>query len=221
MKLGIPVAAIGGVSMLALAGAAHAEHSQVGTCPATADQKQRECPVNLTLGQDYALRKNADTVGCVEMVNPQRSTFVTICDFDTQSLSKEFRAGQTGTFWIRIRPNEDGLNANGTLYTDCKDANNTQCRLPLTGQKTSDAAGRTDLDRFKTAILRKGRTYTLTVTGTSQSSRTDFIVQTGTGNVLRTGYAYRNTKTVRFTAPANAPLYVRAGRGGPYTLTLR
>jgi hypothetical protein len=203
-----------------LAGAAWADGEELQSCTRLEDTTV-QCPVNLTKGRDYILRRQGDYgSGCVEMVNPQGTPFGTMCGYSDSSEGFEFRAGQTGTFWIRSSSEDDPSDEgpSGSLYTDCRNANNTQCRLLLTGDVKGGHAGHNDRDRWKTASLRKGRTYTLTL---SSQNYTEVSATTATGKRLGGGHVSFGTTTFRFRAPANGSLYIRTYKGGPYTLQLR
>jgi hypothetical protein len=208
--------ALGGASLLALAAPAWADSDLLVHCEVPPGTATKECPVNLTQGRDYLLRKRGDWgEGCIEMVNPQRNAFVPICGYSEGSQRKEFRAGQTGTFWVRIRDGATFGEA-GDLFTDCKDANTTRCRLPLTGTHKGGSNAPSDFDRWKTVSLRKGRTYRLTFT-TDRYTEVEVRKADGTRIV---GGNTSSSKTISFRAPADGPVYVRA-RLANYTLALR
>lgn len=184
------------------------------------------CPVNLTQGRDYELRHHGDWgSGKGELVNPQGVATVTVEGSPDSSYGREFRAAYTGTYQVRLSEAENG-GIRVTIYTDCKNATNTQCRLPLTGRVEGVNTTNSDLDLFKTATLRKGRTYTLTITTTDASGTyTEAAVVTSGGSTVARGNTSNGgsggAKAIKFRSPVNGSLYVRVGRGNTYSLTLR
>ena len=75
-----------------------------------------------------------------------------------------------------------------------------------------------DRDLFKTATLRKGRTYTLTL---AADRYTRAAVVTSGGSTVAQANTSGGTRTIRFRSPVNGPLYVRVERDYRYSLTLR
>jgi hypothetical protein len=98
-----------------------------------------------------------------------------------------------------------------SVYTDCRDATNTRCRLPLTVRvDVADTTNtNTNLDLLKKATLRKGQTYTKAV------------VVAPAGATVAQGNISGGAETIRFRSPVDGSVYVRVGEGYLYSLTPR